>query len=200
MSKVLATLVALAILSVSLAFTNQDDTKKYGYIGSDKCGMCHKKDADGNQLKVWGRTKINHESIDADGNQLKVWQESAHAKAYKNLAAKNAEAVKNEACLKCHATGAGADASLNDKKFSIEDGVQCEACHGPGSEYKSMKVMKDQKAAVENGLIVYADEAAIKTQCLTCHLDTNKPEGHAKAGDFDFAAKYAKIKHNKPAK
>ena len=180
MSKVLATLVALAILSVSLAFTNQDDTKKYGYIGSDKCGMCHKKDA--------------------DGNQLKVWQESAHAKAYKNLAAKNAEAVKNEACLKCHATGAGADASLNDKKFSIEDGVQCEACHGPGSEYKSMKVMKDQKAAVENGLIVYADEAAIKTQCLTCHLDTNKPEGHAKAGDFDFAAKYAKIKHNKPAK
>jgi hypothetical protein len=180
MSKVLAALVAMAILATSLAFTNQDDTKKYGFIGAAKCGMCHKKD-------------------DA-GAQLKIWQESAHAKAYKNLAASDAEAVKNEACLKCHSTGAGSDASLNDKKFSIEDGVQCEACHGPGSEYKSMKVMKSREESVANGLIVFADEKAIETTCLTCHNDANKPETHKKAGEFKFADKYAKIKHNKPAK
>jgi hypothetical protein len=56
--------------------------------------------------------------------------------------------------LGCHATGASAELP----------GVQCEACHGPGSEYKSMKVMKDREASIAAGLIV-PDEAT----CRGCH-------------------------------
>lgn len=159
--------------------------KKFGYIGYEKCGMCHKKVA--------------------DGNQLKIWQESKHAKSFESLKTEAAtklaggDATKNLDCLKCHSTGAGSDASLNDPKFSAENGVQCEACHGPGSEYKSMKVMKDRKASVENGLIVWADEKAIEAQCLTCHENKNKPEGHP-VSEFKFVDFYAKVAHKKPAK
>ena len=49
------------------------------------------------------------------------------------------KAIENAECLKCHATGAGSDPKLNDKKFTT-DGVQCEACHGAGSKYKSAKL------------------------------------------------------------
>ena len=75
-------------------------------------------------------------------------------------------------CLKCHATGASADMP----------GVQCESCHGPGSDYKSMKVMKDHEASLAAGLVI-PDEAT----CLTCH--TGAPHEQAEL-DFAAAAKH----------
>ena len=45
--------------------------------------------------------------------------------------------------MKCHVTGHGKPASSFGPKFIVaEEAVGCEACHGPGSEYKKMKVMK----------------------------------------------------------
>jgi hypothetical protein len=43
-------------------------------------------------------------------------------------------------------------------------GVQCEACHGPGNDYKSIAVMKDKAASLAAGLIVPTKET-----CLQCH-------------------------------
>jgi nitrate/TMAO reductase-like tetraheme cytochrome c subunit len=83
--------------------------------------------------------------------QYDSWSKLAHAKALE--AVPEADRSKPE-CLKCHATGGQADLP----------GVQCEACHGPGSEYKSIKVMKDKDAALAAGLVL-PDE---KT-CKGCH-------------------------------
>ena len=66
--------------------------------------------------------------------QYESWSGLAHAKAFDRL--KDDEKSMAE-CLKCHATGGSADMP----------GVQCEACHGPGSAYKSMKVMKERDSA-----------------------------------------------------
>ncbi len=181
MKKQLIFFVLIAFAVSSLAFKLSDD-KPHGYIGSKKCGMCHKKDE--------------------DGAQLKKWEESKHAKATEALKTADADklaggkAIENQDCLKCHATGAGSDPKLNDKKFEI-DGVQCEACHGPGKDYKSKKVMEDREKAVANGLIVWADDKAIEGMCLTCHDMKNKPKDHPK-GEWDFAKMYSAIKHTKP--
>lgn len=79
------------------------------------------------------------------------WSELKHAKAFEVLP----EADRaNEVCLGCHATGKSADLP----------GVQCEACHGPGGEYKSMKIMKDPEAAKAAGLITPTEET-----CKGCH-------------------------------
>jgi len=187
MKNFLSLLITFAFLASFVTKANPINfgDKKFGYIGAEKCGMCHKKDA--------------------DGNQLKVWKESKHATAFTALKSEAAtklaggDATKNAECLKCHTTGYGSDASLNDAKFNPEDGVQCEACHGAGSEYKNMKIMKDRKAAVENGLVEWADDKAIETMCLTCHDTKNKPAGHP-AAEFKFAEYHAKIAHKKPAK
>jgi hypothetical protein len=99
-----------------------------------------------------------------------------HSKAFDLLAPEDQGKAE---CLKCHATGGTAD----------HPGVQCEACHGPGSDYKSMKVMKDHDASVAAGLVV-PDEAT----CKGCH------EGapHEQAA-FDYAAATAKGQHEKKA-
>ena len=71
------------------------------------------------------------------------WLETKHAKA--TATAKASTEWKFEAaCLTCHATN----------KDEAMAGVQCEACHGAGSDYKSIQVMKDRAKAVAAGMIL----------------------------------------------
>lgn len=167
-----------------MAFSYNPAVKPATYIGAKKCSMCHKKAK--------------------DGEQFKIWENSKHAKAYKSLQTAEADeiakkaghttkAAETDACLECHATGYNFDASLLDKKFNVDDGVQCETCHGAGSKYKSNKIMKDRAKAVENGLIVFENDEAIKTACVKCH---NEKSPTYKA--FDFTKRWAEIKHNIP--
>jgi len=81
------------------------------------------------------------------------WLETKHAKATE--AAKASTQWKFEAaCLTCHATN----------KDEALAGVQCEACHGAGSDYKSIQVMKDRAKAVAAGLVV-----PTQATCNGCH-------------------------------
>ncbi len=99
------------------------------------------------------------------------WEARAHSKAFDQL---KPEEQGDAECLKCHATGGTAEMP----------GVQCEACHGPGSDYKSIKVMKDPDAALAAGLL--KPDAAM---CEACH--TGAPHEQA-AFDYE-AAKAAGI-------
>ena len=178
------TLLLLIILSVGLlgfSFYGDDVNSEPEYVGTKTCGMCHKK-----------------EDV---GQQLKIWQDSKHSQAYTTLQTEEADKIAKEKghstkaaetpeCLKCHVTGYDIDASLLRKKFKIEDGVQCETCHGPGSEYKSKKVMKDRSLAIEKGLVLYEKPEEL---CVKCHNE----ESPAFSG-FNFDEMWPKIKHSKP--
>lgn len=159
-------------------------SQNFSYIGVEPCAMCHK--------------------TEKQGKQLSIWKESKHSKAFETLKSeKSAEiskqkgftipAYENPECLKCHASGYNVDASLIGAKFKIEDGVQCETCHGPGSEYKDMKVMKDRALAVQKGLIVWENQEAIESYCITCH----NVESPTYIG-FNFDEYWEKIKHPVP--
>ena len=148
------------------------------YIGADKCAkMCHK-----------AVTK---------GEQYGIWQKSKHAQAFAALAtpaalesAKKAgvtgDPAKAEACLKCHVTGS---AALRDSTCTDKEGVSCEACHGAGSNYAKLSVMKDKKAAIAAGLVM-PNEAV----CVKCH-NTESPNYKP----FVFADAVKLIAHPKPA-
>ncbi|MGE5236598.1 MAG: multiheme c-type cytochrome [Acidobacteriota bacterium] len=85
--------------------------------------------------------------------QYDSWAQTKHAKATED--AKNAKDRKFEAaCLTCHATN----------KSEAMAGVQCEACHGPGSEYKSISIMKDKAKAIAAGLVI-----PTQATCNGCH-------------------------------
>jgi len=96
--------------------------------------------------------------------QYTSWQGTTHAKA--TDVAKASKDRKFEAgCLKCHATN-------GDENLA---GVQCEACHGPGADYKKMSVMKDQAKSVANGLNIPS-----QATCNGCHTG----DDHSHKVDF----------------
>ncbi|TAK54063.1 MAG: cytochrome C554 [Bacteroidetes bacterium] len=152
------------------------------YVGVKQCSMCHKSDK--------------------QGKQFDIWQKSKHAEAYKVLASDKANeiakkqglkkpAAESPECLECHTVTA--DAKLLDKGLDVKDGVQCESCHGAGSAYKTMAVMKDQAKAIAAGLTSFKDEKEIEAKCVTCH---NKKSPTFK--EFKFPDMWAKIKHPIP--
>ena len=97
------------------------------------------------------------------------WAESKHAKAYDIL---SDEQKKKEDCVKCHSTGTTA-------KGELLEGVQCEACHGAGADYKKKSIMQDREKAMAAGMIMPTEKV-----CITCH--ENVPEEFRAKEKFDF--------------
>lgn len=109
-----------------------------------------------------------------------AWEASAHATAFEKL---SDEDKKSEALLPFYTTGTTA-------KGVLLTGVQCEACHGGGADYKKKKIMSDREAAVAAGMVV-PDE---KT-CMKCHNEKAPAALAATAKDFDFAKMWEKGGH-----
>jgi YVTN family beta-propeller protein len=154
------------------------------YVGARACGACH--------------------TGAGMGHQYAKWLGSKHAKAYAVLS--NPESVeiarlsgvreepwKSPICLGCHATGAYAEEWEKEDGFRLEDGVQCETCHGPGSEYMAEEVMRDRQAAVKAGL-----RFPKETVCAVCHLAKRSHEEVLKNPTIDIAKGWKEIAHPTP--
>jgi hypothetical protein len=168
MRKILPFLLIAGIALFFVSLSSQDFT----YAGAGKCKMCHKSEKQGEQFPKWEARK--------------------HSKSFAALSTDEAkqlaaDAPDNPDCLKCHAP-------LYEKAPELKaEGVNCEVCHGPGSDYKKMSTMKDHTKAVAAGMTDYKSEEDVKKQCMTCHANAHdKP--------FDFAAAWEKVKHPVPEK
>ena len=175
------TLIGISVCTLVLIFSGQAQNK---YVGVKMCAMCHK--------------------TEKQGKQFDVWQKSKHAEAYKILTSARADSIAkvkglkkpaaaSPECLTCHVTGFDLDASLLDKNFDYKDGVQCETCHGAGSSYKMITIMKDKAKAIVAGIREFKDEAAIEKHCRTCHNEKSPVFKR-----FEFKEMWAKIKHSVP--
>ncbi len=142
----------------------QAQTKEY--IGAAKCKMCHNKPPTGEQYNKWAA--------------------GPHAKA---MSALKGDEAKDPKCLKCHSTAFGLTLS-DTQTVTVAEGVSCESCHGAGSGYKSLPIMKDKAKAIAAGLIM-PDEKV----CKKCHNAESK-----NFKGFDFKTYAAKIAHPNPAK
>ncbi|OYW05246.1 MAG: hypothetical protein B7X11_02095 [Acidobacteria bacterium 37-65-4] len=71
-------------------------------------------------------------------------------------------AVGAEKCKMCHKVQYESWAA--SKHAAASPKVECETCHGPGSDYNKMSVMKDAAAAKAAGLIL-----PTKADCAKCH-------------------------------
>lgn len=168
------------LLFICLVFiTNAIFAQEYKYIGAEKCKMCHNKPDKGEQYKKWSE-ESHSKAMDVLGNAKSL-----------EYAKKNniADPRKDIKCLKCHSTAASVDKKLL-AGCTIDEGVSCESCHGPGSAYKAAPIMKNKAQAIENGLI----EPNQKT-CEKCH---NKDNPFYKP--FDYATAVKKIAHPNPKK
>jgi len=174
-----------AVATALLAGAARIATAEPKYVGVQDCARCHKKEL--------------------IGDQYGVWKKSDHAKAMESLKTEKAQKIAKERgltvppdqaddCVKCHSTAHGlTSAQLFKKPLQISDGVQCESCHGPGSDYRKKTVMSDEKKAVAAGLHLPSKDEKTCTQCHNKDSPTWNP-----AKGFDFEAAKKKIAHAIP--
>jgi hypothetical protein len=177
--KIVTAAVVLAVLTIGAALALAEDApapadaKKaaHAYVGSKACKMCHTGQSKG---AIWEK-----------------WLATKHANSLAALDSAKGE-NKDPKCLKCHTTGYGKDTGFDKvaEKQGVQDlgSVGCEACHGPGADYKAMATMKSKDAAIAAGLVVPKEEL-----CKTCH-NSESPTFKG----FDFAKMYAQIEHHVP--
>jgi hypothetical protein len=123
-------------------------------------------------------------------NEYLIWSEKdAHRGAYQTLRSERSRVIAEKLgignpveanlCLDCHATNAPTE--LRGEKFQINDGVQCESCHGASGDWISIHDDEDNDYAtsVSKGLNPIADPGARATLCLSCHIgDENRFVSH----------------------
>ena len=154
------------------------------FVGASECAKCHQGPG--------------------FGYQQCLMLLAAHSKAYATLALPEAKEIARlsgipqepqqaEMCLGCHATGAEAEEWEKDETFHVEDGVQCEKCHGAGSEYMAEEVMTDPKAARAAGLMMPQ-----KSDCMNCHKVKGSHVAVLKVKTYDVDAAWELLKHPTP--
>lgn len=173
----------LAVLLTFSAFNfRTEENADHKYVGVTKCvGACHK--------------------TEAQGKQLDIWKNSAHANAWKTLETEEANKIAKEKgfdkpavevpeCVKCHVLSKEINPDELAETFDKTEGVQCESCHGPGSDYMKLSIMKDRQKSIENGLFIPQNKEEF---CTGCHNDQSPT-----FKGFDYESYWAKIQHYKP--
>jgi len=179
-------LISLAFLLVQFAAYAQAEEKHPIFVGAKVCADCHKGDTMGNTYAKWIHSK--------------------HARAYAVLAMPEAKEIarlsgipqepqESTMCLGCHATGAHVEDWEKDDTFAVEDGVQCEKCHGPGSEYIEEEVMLNRKLAMEAGL-----KMPTMKDCLGCHQTKGSHVSVHNLPQLDMEKAMKAIAHPMPKK
>jgi len=118
------------------------------YIGGAKCTKCHMK-------------------------QVRSWKKMKHANAWDNLPEKyrspDQKDDQGRACVSCHVTGYGdvkRGGFQNPKATDHLLGVQCEACHGPGSKHREKA---EAAAKADQDLAPPFLITRRPTSCTDCH-------------------------------
>jgi hypothetical protein len=123
------------------------------YVGARKCRPCHFR-----RYKEWRRTK--------------------HASAWDDLA--EADRVRKN-CYRCHVTGHGkAGGYVSQSETPDLTGVNCEACHGPGSAHIA-SVKAEEPEQKFKSLISKVPGAV----CTGCHNPHKTHEDYEKEAASD---------------
>lgn len=154
------------------------------YVGARVCGRCHAGAGMGNQYSLWLHSKHSQ-----------AWAVLAKPEGKKiaQLSGIRQDPQDTFTCLGCHSSGAQAESWEKDDTFRLEDGVQCESCHGPGSEYIPVEIMQDTEKARQAGLIMPGPDV-----CMTCHKEKGTHVAVLKSPALNVEQAMADIRHPTP--
>ena len=158
-AKTSITLCLMASLSVAMPRPDAGDGKLSKYVGREVCATCHARD---------GTAALCPEPRLAEHADAFQALEQSEARDIAFLCGVPEPPRESRICLGCHATAADVGTRWTSDAFRFEDGVQCEACHGPGSLHVDAYTgAAKQPAALLEPSILPGD----KRDCNHCHLD-----------------------------
>ena len=164
---------ALGVAAVAVPAPARPAQDKFKYAGMAGCN-----------------TKDCHGAEAAKGspglNEYTIWKaQDPHAKAFTTLykapskaigAAMNIPKVfESPKCLSCHSKIVDAANVVADTKWSVQNGVSCEVCHGPAEKwFKPHATPKESnwahKQSVEAGMADLREPYDWAVKCASCHL------------------------------
>jgi hypothetical protein len=110
-----------------------------------------------------------------------IWSRvDKHARAFQTLANEQSKRIASNlgiadpavsnVCLDCHAHNV--PTTRRGERFRLEDGVSCEACHGPAGRWLAShhEVGSTHAGNLANGLYDSVDPVARARLCLSCHF------------------------------
>ena len=153
------------------------------FLGVETCGssQCH------GSSEPWRNATVSMK-------ERFIWQaHDKHAQAFASLSSEAgraiaaklglADASQAPQCLSCHSTFV--PLAQRGPKFSLDDGVGCESCHGPGSQFLATHVQPTAQHAgnIAAGLYPTNQPAPRAALCMSCHQGDDKRQlGHALYG------------------
>jgi hypothetical protein len=147
----------------------------YSYVGSTTCRECHSTEDGGGPFGAWVTGRHHRAWATLTTDQAKAL--AASREEYREIT----DPSQDQRCLMCHVTAAqNPPAEWRSGARGTDEGVGCEACHGPGSAYIAPEVMTDRDAFLANGGRI-PDELT----CRHCHRDEA----------FDFIERLELIRH-----
>lgn len=135
------------------------------FVGASKCKSCHNKESAGGIHDKWESMKHAH--------AFEVLKSDEAIAVAKEMGIE--DPTKSADCMKCHDTGYTEPDERKHRRFKTELGVQCETCHGPGSEHVKARLAAAKEEEVEEGVLRQIGEGEIVMPdvqlCLSCHND-----------------------------
>lgn len=123
--------------------------KQAHYVGVEQCKNCHTAAYD-----FWQKAVVKLSAKDDDGKQIS--RDVGHSIAWATL--EKIDKIKDRSCIGCHSVGfmqPGGYCKVDDVK--IFKNVQCESCHGAGSEH------------VKTGSKEFIRREVPESTCRSCH-------------------------------
>jgi len=150
------------------------------FVGVRVCMRCHDGPSEGHLFSRWRNSKHA-------GAYASLW--SPTSKKIARLSGVPQEPQEAAACLGCHVAGYDTEEWEREETFFPEDGIQCESCHGPGSEYiRAMKDIQltggemDPETARRLGLMTPGEG-----NCMKCHNVKGSHVAYLEVSQVDVA-------------
>jgi len=160
---------------------------QYKTLGPGSCGLgqsnCHTNENN------WWKDDAHHATVDAFYDDPAAYEKIAQ------LAGVGAGNMLkgNQRCASCHSTVISGKESRE-----VEDGVSCESCHGPGSDYKDPHSEKPggYEKALKLGMLELKNLDARAKTCVRCHYITDQKlvaAGHPNGANFNYISGIKKV-------
>jgi hypothetical protein len=121
------------------------------FVGAQACFSCHKQ-----AVQFWNSAIVELPFVDDAGN--KKTRKVGHSKAWKTLV--DANKASDRSCVGCHSIGFMAPGGYcKTSEVGFRKNVQCESCHGPGSNH----------VAAMGGKATLTIPEVTEAVCRSCH-------------------------------
>ena len=203
-------LAGVAIFNSSTRAQEIHSRQPESFRGSGSCSAtaCHGSTTPSSTSRILRNESTTWQTLDKHANAFSVLGGEQSKTIIKRLGSGWKSATEESRCLACHAT-VSSSARTAEEQTLVADGVGCESCHGPASDWISPHTQFDWAAVRESRTTHFRSMTDLTTRaktCAGCHVgEPAKPgqeirdvdhnliaAGHPRL-DFEFSAYLANM-------